>query len=502
MEKQKNQEIKEEEIFRNLLDNFPLSIFLLESSKKIYDCNSVAELYLNQSKTELINKNFFDIFSTSSTHNQESLDEMIYNIINFDLNEIAEFEFINHKGNRAWVQGFFSSVKFGNEKLIQIILQDITERKLADNIIKEENKRLRELNQMKKQMTVDTSEKLKNPLAIMSNASQILLNSYKDKLDQNAIQLLELIKNGGEKSVALVGRIVDISRIESQEFDLNKQTESLLEILRHCADEIMSKMKKHDFTFNFNVLEDLYSEVDRIRIEQVINDLLLNAIKNTPKNGIISIDLQRNNNYVDISITHTGIGLKKRKKKKVFSSKTTINSQESLLGLHFSKEIIELHGGQIIVEPESKDKGSTYIIRLPIKNWTDLLIHVYIIYKYGVLLYDHSFEEKTKTHDSVLISGGIIGMITLLKEIMHGKTRIRTIDHGDRKLMFETNETDDVIFVLLVKETLIVFERRLNSLIAHFDASYKDLIDDIENTSMCLDDWENLGDLINEYFRK
>lgn len=123
MEKQNDQEIKEEEIFRNLLDNFPLSIFLLESSKKIYDCNSVAELYLDQSKKELINKNFFDIFSASSTHNQESLDEMIYNIINFDLNEIAKFEFINYKGNRAWVEGFFSSVKFVNKKLIQIILQ-------------------------------------------------------------------------------------------------------------------------------------------------------------------------------------------------------------------------------------------------------------------------------------------------------------------------------------------------------------------------------------------
>ena len=355
---------------------------------------------------------------------------------------------------------------------------------------------------MKKKMTVDTSEKLKNPLAIMSNASQILLNSYKDKLDQNAIQLLELIKNGGEKSIALVGRIVDISRIESQKFELNIQTESLLEIIRHSADEIMSKMKKHDFIFNFNVLEDLYAEVDRIRIEQVINDLLLNAIKNTPKNGIVSINLQRNNNYGDISITHTGIGLTAKKKKKVFSSKTTIDSQESLLGLHLSKEIIELHGGQIIVESESKDKGSTFIIRLPIKNWTDLLIHVYIIYKYGILLFDHSFEEKTKTHDSVVVSGGIVGMLTILKEIIHGKTRIRTIDHGDRKLMFETNETDDIIFVLLVKETLIVFERRLNSLIAHFDASYKDLINDIENTSMCLDCWENLGDLINEYFRK
>jgi hypothetical protein len=90
----------------------------------------------------------------------------------------------------------------------------------------------------------------------------------------------------------------------------------------------------------------------------------------------------------------------------------------------------------------------------------------------------------------------------MLKEIIHGETQIRTIDHGDRKLMFETNKTEDIIFVLLVKENLIVFKRRLDALIERFDIAYKDLIDDIENTSLIMNYWENLDDLINDYFKE
>ena len=149
-----------------------------------------------------------------------------------------------------------------------------------------------------------------------------------------------------------------------------------------------------------------------------------------------------------------------------------------------------------------EDKGSDFKITLPIKKWSDSLIHLYIIYKSGLLIYDHSFIGKSENQDSTLISGGIIGMLIMLKEIIHGETQIRAIDHGDRKLIFETNRTEDITFALLVKENLIVFKRRLDSLIEHFDNIYKDLIDDIENTTLIMNYWENLDDLIKKYFEE
>ena len=496
LESNKTREIKEEEIFRNFLENFPLSIFILRPDKTIYDCNSVAELYLLKSKKELRGQNFFNIFfSKSSNIDIETLDEMVFNIINFDLNKIIEFEYVDYKDEKFFEKGFFSPVKFGRNKFILVIIQDITATKLADNIIKDEYKRLKDLDKVKKQMTAETTEELKSPLHIMSNAAELLLNLYKDKLDTKAIELLEMIQRGGERSMDLVGKMIDISRIESQEFKLEKQTESLIEIIRDSVDEVMAQQTQY-FFINFDVLEDLYAEVDKKRIRQVIKDLLLTVMENTPKKSKIRISLQKNGKYAKISIKNIF--------EETFTGEETeqiLDSQESLFGFHYSKVIVEMHGGQVITQSMGKDRGSAFNITLPIKKWSDLLIHLYIIYKSGLLIYDHSFIGK-ENQDSSLISGGIIGTLIMLKEIMRGETHIRTIDHGDRKLMFETNKTEDIIFVLLVKENLIVFKRRLDALIERFDDDYKELIDDIENTSLIMNHWENLDELVNDYFEE
>ncbi|MFX1322779.1 MAG: PAS domain S-box protein [Promethearchaeota archaeon] len=489
-----------EEKFRNLVENFPYSIILLDFNKKIYDCNSLAKIYLNKPKEELKGKSFFNIFQINENQ-LDSIEEIIQNAFDYDLSEIIDFEYLNNSHNIAWVECFFSSLKIGNKKYIQVILQDITEKKLAEKIIKEENERLRKLDQVKKELTAQTSKELKSPLNVMSNASQILLNSYKDKLDQNAIQLLELIKKGGEKSINLVERIVDISRIESDKLKLKKQTESIIEIIRESVDDIMSNMKKQKFNLTLNLSEDLYSEVDKIRIEHVIKDLLFYIIKNTSKKVNILIGLQKSNNFAQITIKNDGVGLTEKEKNRIYSKKSIFNSQESLLGLQFSNEIIDLHGGQIIFESKGKDKGAKFIIRLPIKNWADSLIYIYIIYKSGILLYGHPFVEDTKeNYDSALISGGIVGILTVLKLVAKGEKQIRTVDHGDRKIIFQTNNTKDIIFALVVKEDLLIFQRKLDAIKKEFDKEYKDLVKNIKDTSTVVEKWVNLEFLIKKYF--
>jgi len=244
----------------------------------------------------------------------------------------------------------------------------------------------------------------------------------------------------------------------------------------------------------------VYAEVDKKRIGQVIKDILLNVMENSSRNTKIRISMQKNDIYANISIKNIFEDPFKGDEKR--ETIQIVDSQESIFGFHYSKVMIEMHGGQIVTHSLGKDKGYAFNLTLPIKKWSDLLIHLYIIYKSGLLIYDHSFIGKSENQDSTLISGGIIGMLIMLKEIIHGETQLRTIDHGDRKLMFETNKTGDIIFALLVKENLIVFKRRLDALIEYFDDIYKELIDDIENTSLIMNYWENLDDIVNEYFEE
>lgn len=487
------------ELFRNLVENLQFSIFLLEANKNIYDCNTTAELYLKRSKEDFIGENFFDLFPKSKEV-IDSCDELIYNVINLDLSEIVEFEFINNKANSSVVEVIFSSIKFRNEKFVQVFMKDITERKLVDNIIREENERLRKIDDIKKQLTAQTSEEMKAPLNEMFDASQTLLDSYKDKLDQNAIKLLEMIKKGGKKSMALVGRIVDISRIETEKIKLRKQIESLIEIISESVDETMIKIKKQNFTLNLDLVEDLYSEVDKLRIKQVVKDILLQIINYASKKSEISISLQQNNDFAEIILKNKDINLKKKEKKNLLSPKHKITQKNSSLGLYFAKEIIELHGGQIIIESEGRNEGSKFIIRLPIINWTDLLLHIYIFYNSGILLYDHPFVEDMNRNDSVLISGSLVGMITILKEVVQGEKFIKIIDHGDRKIIFEMDRTNQIIFALIAKENLTIFHQKLLNLIENFNKHYQNLVENIEESCSVSENWRSLEILIKKHF--
>ena len=109
---------------------------------------------------------------------------------------------------------------------------------------------------------------------------------------------------------------------------------------------------------------------------------------------------------------------------------------------------------------------------------------MYIIHNSGILLYEHSFnkERKDLSFSDVsadLKAGGIIGVKNILKEIISGEKEIRTIDHGDRILMFKMNSTGKVVFALVVKEKSIVIRKKLELLIEDFDKAYKDLTNEM-----------------------
>jgi len=474
--------IESEEKYNFVLDSFPLSIFLLNKNRKVHFYNKAAELYLKTSCDNLHQKSFYEIFSAKEEI-KSTLEEVISNVLLFNFSEITNLEFLNQKGSLTWVELFFSSIKIKNETFIQVILLDITERRLAENIIQEENKRLRELDDIKKSLTSRTSEQLKSPLSVMTNASDILLNTYKDKLDPGAIKLLEIIKNGGEKSLDLVGKIVKISNIESDNLVLNKQTENLSEIILDSLNSISNEKKSIKVNPNLNLSEDLFSDVDKIRLKQAIEEILTFTVKNNDNNAI-TISLQESKNFGEIRIHST---FNQRIKKSLL--------QEVIL----SKEIIELHDGQMLLENIGND--SIINLMLPLKNWRKALIQLFIIHNSGVPLYDKSFNNIENIHDTTLISGGIIGLMTILKAILQGDTQIKSIDHGDRTIIFNSNISEDIIFVLIVNENMVIFEKKLALLISEFDENYADVVEDINNTISDSDNWEHLGDLVKKHFR-
>ncbi|MHA1821936.1 MAG: hypothetical protein ACTSU2_16290 [Promethearchaeota archaeon] len=133
-------------------------------------------------------------------------------------------------------------------------------------------------------------------------------------------------------------------------------------------------------------------------------------------------------------------------------------------------------------------------------EWPDSLYHLYIIHESGMLLYDYSFRQEDDLVVSDLVSGGIIGLVTMLKEIVKGKDKLRAIDHGDKKIMFMWSSDEKIIFVLITKYELVVLRNKLRNFVNEFEEIYKDKY--LNLMGVAAKDWEDVGTLINKYFSR
>jgi len=217
---------------------------------------------------------------------------------------------------------------------------------------------------------------LKTPLVSVSGGCELLLTIYGEKLNKEELEIIELIEKGGKRLKHLVDNLIDISRIEYEKFKLVKKPTDLSAVIREISNELIYSIRERNINLNLVLPESLYIELDKVRIEQVIMNLLSNAIKNTPPNGEIYVNLKKKENSVELSIRDTGIGISQEEMDMLFTrfgklerygeGYEYIDIQGTGLGLYISKEIVDSHEGEIRAESGGRNKGSTFIVKLPI----------------------------------------------------------------------------------------------------------------------------------------
>ena len=255
--------------------------------------------------------------------------------------------------------------------------RDITQRKKAELLIEEENLKLKALDRIRKDLISRVSHELKTPLIPICGGAELLLYAYEDQLGTETLDIIKLIEKGGNRLKELVEKLLDISRIEFNKLELDKKEINLSDLIKDCINSLKYTVDARKINLQINVPETLTIKVDDIRVEQVITNLLTNAIKNTPPNGIIEINLETYLNLAIFSIKDTGVGLTDEEMKNLFTrfgkierygeDMDYIDIQGSGLGLYISKQIVDLHGGKIWADSDGRHKGSTFTVRLPFK---------------------------------------------------------------------------------------------------------------------------------------
>ncbi|MFX0030784.1 MAG: PAS domain S-box protein, partial [Candidatus Hermodarchaeota archaeon] len=274
-----------EERYRILFEDSPFSIVLLDSGGNVIDFNPATEELLGYKKEEVINKKFINFKIFKPDFLPVILDLFMRFVKGEEMHRI-DAQMYKKDGDLIWANLQASLVKLDGETFVQAIFHDITDQKRAELLIKEEINKLKELDQIRKDLISRVSHELKTPLVSIYGGSELLLGIYKDRLDIETIELIELIQKGSKRLKHLVDNLLDITRIEYEKFKLEKERYNLSDIVKEISEEMKYLIKERNLVLNLEFSNELYLELDRIRIEQVITNLLLNAIKNTPPMGI------------------------------------------------------------------------------------------------------------------------------------------------------------------------------------------------------------------------
>ena len=221
------------------------------------------------------------------------------------------------------------------------------------------------------------AHELRTPIQPILGLSEVLQGKIKDT---KQIQLLDAILRNAKRLQQLTEDILDVSKIESQSLNLNKQQFNINDIISNVVQDLPKQIEKGNNS-NSNVKlsykptadDKLVVEADKARIVQVISNLLGNAVKFTKgKGSTITITTEKKQNQeVIIKIKDTGTGIDPEILPRLFSKFASKSYQGTGLGLYISKSIIEAHGGRMWAENNNNtdgEKGATFYFTLPTIN--------------------------------------------------------------------------------------------------------------------------------------
>ncbi len=263
-------------------------------------------------------------------------------------------------------------VRYQYEDMIMLIVEDITNQQKQKERLEKQNIDLMAINEQKNRFLSIASHDLRNPIAAIQACSSLLIKTLNDKLDDDQRDLLDIIFTKSQYSLQLISDLLDYSKIEADKLNLYLQDEDFNQFFNYILYNYTIMIRQKNLLLKANIADGLPAiKMDRNRIEQVINNLVDNAIKYSKANDTITIDCATVNGYLVFSVQDCGPGIPENELTKIFNAfhkvETTFHASRngSGLGLAIVKKIIDAHDGEVEVDSEL-EKGSKFTIKLPI----------------------------------------------------------------------------------------------------------------------------------------
>lgn len=273
------------------------------------------------------------------------------------------------KNNKKWVRTIGVPIIIENEVVgIRGAALDITEEKEAEiSLIKLKEQLERNIKDKDRIMQV-LAHDLRSPLSAIHTMAAMILE--KKEISGGTAEMLTLMRDSSLSAHNLVSELID-AMINNTKEDLKIAEEDIVLLIRNCVKVQSLRANEKKQKIDFVNETPIHVFVDGQKIERVINNLIYNAIKFSPKDSIITIETNANREYLQISIKDNGIGIPIELQNKVFDVLTPVKRYGTAgeppfgIGLSICKQIIESHRGEITFKSEF-NKGTTFFIKLPL----------------------------------------------------------------------------------------------------------------------------------------
>lgn len=350
--------------FSSFLEAAPDAVVIVDQNGKVIRVNGQAEKMFGYVRDELVEQEVEILMPERfRERHRGQRDSFVAHPSTRPMGRTMDLWGLRKDGSEFPVEISLSAIPNHQGILVASIVRDVTERKRMEE-------KLRDADRKKDEFLAMLSHELRNPLAAIANAVQLLgSQKHEDKLQQNA---RTIIQHQVGQLTHLIDDLLEVSRITTGRFRLRYAQIELNDIVEHAVETVQPLMDQHGHKLGVSLSpQPILVYADATRLEQVAVNLLTNAAKYTADGGHVSIAVQKDGNEALLRVRDTGVGIGPELLPRIFELFTQAEgsldrSQGGLgIGLWLVQQLVQIHGGKVEVT-SVLGEGSEFVVRLPI----------------------------------------------------------------------------------------------------------------------------------------
>ncbi len=342
---------------------------LLDANARVLWWSPGAGYIFDRSSSEMLGQSLGILF-TPEDRDRGIPDQEVQLAVNFGKAEDDRWQ-LRRDGSRFWATGILIALRDQNRNLVGFgkILRNRTDLREQLEALRNQVQALTAANQRKDNFLATFSHELRNPLASICTAVELISRTI--PLNPNLQGALKLIEEQLDFVRRMLDDLLDVTRISTGKVRLNLRPVVLQEVIEKTVESARSRVEERCQRIQvIGPWSAIVLQGDPDRLHQVFSNLLSNAVKYTPERGAIRVEVTIEADEAVVRVSDTGVGIPPNMLPRIFDLFTQVETQLSHgglgIGLALVKDFVALHGGSVQVRSEGVGKGSEFMVRLPL----------------------------------------------------------------------------------------------------------------------------------------